>query len=128
MKRVKDVDRSKITETTPVRLALAAELAFPDRSVTYETLRQEVAAGRLTAWKIANKLLTSQAEINLWLKRCRVNNAPRGATGVAEPSDLLEDEGHTSVALQALMAQLEKVTGPSRPGRRRAKASTRDRP
>lgn len=125
MKRVKEVDRSRITDTTPVRLALAAELAFPDGSVTYETLRQEVAAGRLTGWKIGNKPLTSQAEINLWLKRCRVNNAPRGVTGVADPSDLPSDEEHTSVALQALLAQVERVTGPSR---RKAKTSTRHRP
>ena len=65
----KEVDRSRITDTTPVKLSLAAELAFPDGSVSATTLRREISVGRLTAWKGGSKRLPSQAKITIWLGR-----------------------------------------------------------
>lgn len=40
-------DRSEITDDTPLRLAVAAALAYPDGSMTASGLRRERDAGRL---------------------------------------------------------------------------------
>lgn len=40
-------DRSGISATTPLRLAMAAALAYPDGSMTASGLRREAARGRL---------------------------------------------------------------------------------
>lgn len=46
----------KITPDTPLRLEIAATLAFPDGSMTAAGLRREGERGRLVIEKIAGKL------------------------------------------------------------------------
>ena len=56
-------DIKDIEDDVPLRLDVAARLAFPDGSITLSSLRNEARKGRLTVWRIANKDMTTLAEI-----------------------------------------------------------------
>ena len=105
----KEVDRSRITDVTPVRLALAAELAFPDGSVSEATLRREISMGRLTAWKVGTRLLTSQAEIVIWLDRCRVEADPYQAPPARVLADGRPREAVFAAAQEACRQTLQRL-------------------
>jgi hypothetical protein len=64
--------REEITPDTPLRLAVAAAVAFPDGSMTASGLRRESLRGRLVVERIAGKLFTSLIEIERMRERCRV--------------------------------------------------------
>src|ERR1700683_2135915 len=53
--------RHQIEPDTPLRLAVAAALEFPDGSMTASGLRREAAHGRLQIWRIAGKDYTTIA-------------------------------------------------------------------
>src|SRR5262245_40904316 len=57
--------REDIGDDQPVRLAVAAALAFPDGSMTASGLRREAARGRLVVERIAGKDYTTLANIEL---------------------------------------------------------------
>jgi hypothetical protein len=61
-----------ITPTTPLRLKVAAALAFPDRSMSEKALRELGRAGKLTIEKIRGKDYTTLADIEEMRKLCRV--------------------------------------------------------
>jgi hypothetical protein len=75
---------SDITSETPLRLSVAALLAFPDGSVTASGLRKEAARGRLVIERIAGKLYTTPANIERMRELCRVNT--KGLTFISAPS------------------------------------------
>jgi hypothetical protein len=52
-----------ITPDTPLRLSVAAEMFFPDGSMTKSGLEREALRGRLAIEKIANKSYTTLATI-----------------------------------------------------------------
>jgi hypothetical protein len=54
-----------------IRLETAAKIAFPDGSVTV-SLRKQIKLGRLIAWLVGGKYLTSLNEIERMLEKCRV--------------------------------------------------------
>ncbi|UQR64301.1 hypothetical protein LRP30_02985 [Bradyrhizobium sp. C-145] len=62
--------------TTPLRLQVAARLAFPDGSLGVPGLRNEIAKGRLRCEKIANKLYTTLEAIEEMRSLCRVKSPP----------------------------------------------------
>jgi hypothetical protein len=62
----------KVTPDTPLRLGIAAALAFPDGSMTASGLRREGARGRLTIERIAGKDYTTLANIERMRELCRV--------------------------------------------------------
>jgi hypothetical protein len=62
----------KITPDTPLRLEIAAALAFPDGSMTASGLRREGARGRLAIERIAGKDYTTLANIERMRELCRV--------------------------------------------------------
>lgn len=64
--------RDEVTVDTPLRLDVAAGLAFPDGSITASGLRREAEKGRLVVWLIANRMMTSLTEIGRMIERCRV--------------------------------------------------------
>ena len=72
------VNLTEITPDTPLRLSVAAKLAFPDGSICTNSLRPEIAAGRLEAMKIAGKHYVTLRAIGEWVKLCRV--VPKGRT------------------------------------------------
>src|SRR5690242_13251714 len=68
---------SDITDKTPLRLDLAAKLAFPGGGMTARGLRRECARGRLVIERIAGKDFTTLASIERMRELCRVNPKER---------------------------------------------------
>jgi hypothetical protein len=68
-------DVARIEIDAPLRLAVAASLAFPDGSMTASGLRREAARGRLVIERIAGKDYTTLADIKRMREKCR--NQPR---------------------------------------------------
>ena len=64
--------RDEIRPDTPLRLRIAAALAFPDGSMTASGLRRESARGRLVVERIAGKDYTTLANIERMRELCRV--------------------------------------------------------
>src|SRR5262245_21084539 len=64
--------RESITPDTPLRLSVAAALAYPDGSMTVSGLRREARRGRLTIERIAGKDYTTLADIDRMRQACRV--------------------------------------------------------
>jgi hypothetical protein len=62
----------KISATTPLRLAVAAEIAYPDGSMTATGLRREAARGKLAIERVAGKDYTTLAAIDEMRTLCRV--------------------------------------------------------
>jgi len=61
-----------ISDETPLRLNRAAELGFPDGSMTEAGLRNEAAKGRLTVERVAGKTYTTLGDIKRMRQLCRV--------------------------------------------------------
>jgi hypothetical protein len=70
----------KVTPDTPLRLEIAAALAFPDGSMTASGLRREGTRGRLTIERIAGKDYTTLANIERMRELCRVQAKVHGST------------------------------------------------
>jgi hypothetical protein len=66
-------DIGVIRRDTPLRLEVAARLAFPDGSMKLASLRREIARGRLTYEEIAGKHYTTLANIDAMRELCRVS-------------------------------------------------------
>src|SRR5271165_7197840 len=77
--------RDQIDANTPLRLAVAAALAFPDGSMTASGLRRESARGRLVVERIAGKDYTTLANIERMRELCRVEARERDF-GCARPN------------------------------------------
>src|SRR5262249_27410160 len=82
--------RTAISPDAPLRLSVAAAVAFPDGSMTASGLRREGARGRLIIERIAGKDYTTLANIERMRESCRVEakaldfgSDPRGARGGA---------------------------------------------
>ena len=93
----------QIGPNTPVRLSVAAALAFPDGSITASGLRREGSRGRLQIERIAGKDYTTLAEIGRMRERCRVENNHPGFTsapseGTNRASSEQEPSGLSSMA------------------------------
>src|SRR5689334_13615062 len=78
--------RESITSDAPLRLSVAAAIAFPDGSMSASGLRREAARGRLVIERIAGKDFTTLANIERMRELCRVEtrvqdcgSAPRAA-------------------------------------------------
>src|SRR5262245_17135557 len=67
-----------INPDDPLRLDVAAELAFPDGSMTASGLRKEVRRGRLVIERIAGKDYTTLRAIEKMRELCRPNSSRRG--------------------------------------------------
>ena len=63
--------RESLEPNTPIRLSVAAALAFPDGSMTTSGLRKELARGRLIVERIAGEDYTTLANIDLMRELCR---------------------------------------------------------
>src|SRR6266481_7227675 len=67
-----DSSLENVTSDAPLRLSIAAKLAFPDGSMTVSGLRREAARGRLRIERIAGKDFTTLEEIKRMRELCRV--------------------------------------------------------
>jgi hypothetical protein len=72
MPRAKIPPCEAIKTDTPLRLAVAAALAFPDGSMTASGLRREALRGRLVIERIAGKDYTTLANVAQMRVLCRV--------------------------------------------------------
>ena len=73
-----DCDPQPFDSDAPLRLSVAAKLAFPDGSMTVSGLRREAARGRLRIERIANKDFVTLAEIKRMRELCRVPPSEQG--------------------------------------------------
>src|ERR1700757_4842242 len=69
----------QVTPDTPLRLGVAAAIAFPDGSMTVAGLRREAARGRLIIERIAGKDYTTLAEIERMRELCRQSPKDQGS-------------------------------------------------
>src|SRR5437588_11123016 len=113
--------RGEISSETPIRLSVAAALAFPDGSMTVSGLRRECARGRLVIERIAGKDYTTLANIERMRQLCRVEAKvpgcglnPRDATlgdgssGVPSTSSGMARPNAALVAAKAKLSKLKE--------------------
>lgn len=94
-------DLSKIDPNMPMRLDVAARLAFPDGSIKASSLRSEARKGRLEMIRIANKDMVTLAAIDAMKKLCLI----RPAESVPKPNAPLRRPSQPSQADEAALAQ-----------------------
>jgi hypothetical protein len=82
--------RNEISATTPMRLSVAAALAYPDGSMTASGLRREAARGRLVIERTAGKDYTTLAAIEHMRELCRkppkAHDSGFAASGATNPA------------------------------------------
>ena len=107
-----------IDRNTPLRLAHAAELAFPGGGMTAAGLRREAGRGRLTIERVAGKDYVTLGEIEAMRERCR-REAKGLDSGSARPgaaknrSGLSEtDKGEQALAAAQMIADTLKNNSP----------------
>lgn len=74
------LNREQVQTDAPLRLELAASLAFPDGSMTVSGLRREAARNRLVIERIAGKDYTTLAHIERMRELCRASVRAQGST------------------------------------------------
>src|SRR5215472_17487648 len=74
----------RVDADTPLRLHEAARIAFPDGSVSAQTLRRERDRGRLAVERIAGKDYTTLGAIQEMRRLCRVG--PQEPASTSKPS------------------------------------------
>jgi hypothetical protein len=67
-------DPNSIGPDTPLRLEIAAAIAFPDGGMTASGLRKEHSKGRLEFERIANKDFVTLKQIEEMRKKCALSN------------------------------------------------------
>src|SRR5262249_21544970 len=115
--------RDQIADNAPLRLDIAAALAFPDGSMTASGLRREAGRGRLAIERVAGKDYTPLGAIREMRQRWRVE-AREPDCGCSHPAGI--DRGRSlsrpygssatvpsSEALVAARAKLRKLSGRS---------------
>src|SRR5215212_944809 len=94
----------KIEPNTPLRLAVAAEIAFPDGSMTASGLRKEARRGRLTIERIAARDYTTLANIEKMRELCRVD--PRASTSTSANANALSEKAYGSSSTETSKSAL----------------------
>lgn len=97
-------DREKL-----VRLETIASVAFPDGSVTVATLRREIKAGRLKAWLIGAKHMTTLIEIERMLEQCRVKPKDQGSSGESHDQPAPEKRPTKASSSSATMTDTKRA-------------------
>jgi len=104
----------EISPDTPLRLALAAELGFPDGSMTEAGLRKEARRGKLAIERVAGKDFTTLAAIAEMRRLCRTQAKVPGSTSrppeaTEKPSGSSEMASKQS-ALDALLVNAKRLS------------------
>ena len=84
-----------VRDDQPIRLAVAAKLAFPDGTMTASGLRREFQKGNLAVELIAGKHYTTLNDIKDMRAKCRENPKARASTG-ANRARVDQDSGLSS--------------------------------
>jgi hypothetical protein len=85
-----------VSPTTPLRLATAAKLAFPDGTMTVTGLRVERDRGRLVVEMIAGKEYTTLAHIEEMRRLCRVK--PKAPASMPKQEKAAKPSGSSETA------------------------------
>src|SRR5215831_20400979 len=116
VRRPASITQADIADDKPIRLSVAAALAFPDGSMTASGLRREAARGRLAIERIAGKDFTTLRAINEMRKRCRVEpKAPgsgcsqRDGTKTVESSNKPYGASEMAASNEALVSARAKL-------------------
>ncbi len=90
-------------------LVEAAAVFWPDGPLTVRSLRTEIAAGSLTAERIAGKDLVTPAALREMRKRCRARRSPRVCISATEKDVALSGSSSPPEMKSAQVAALETV-------------------
>jgi hypothetical protein len=105
----------------PLRLSIAAAIAFPDGSMTESGLRKEAAKGHLVIERVAGKLYTTLADIERMREICRVEAKARVAKRSitrrddSPASGSEEEEAESALAAAMTIMELVPALGPFAP-------------
>src|SRR3954471_18584013 len=77
LRRMLEVVAVDVPRSAPLRLHVAAAVAFPDGSMTVSGLRREAKRGNLIIETVAGKQYVTLAAIEEMRSRCRVPNSRR---------------------------------------------------
>src|SRR5262249_46769205 len=86
--------RHQIADDVPLRLDVAAALAYPDGSMTASGLRREARKGRLSLERTAGKDYTTLGAIAKMRELCRLNPKARDC-GCVKHDETAPDASHT---------------------------------
>src|SRR5262249_7566932 len=114
--------RDLIADDTPLRLDIAAALAYPDGSMTASGLREEAGGGRLVTERTAGKDYTTLAAIEDMRALCRVPQkasvsgfAPKTETPMAHSASARFGSSEMDRAKSARAALQKIARAPSEP-------------
>src|SRR6516225_2531507 len=98
--------REQVDLDTPLRLSVAAALAYPDGSMTVSGLRREAIKGRLTIERTAGKDYTTLRAIDEMRKLCRQDANHQGygsvkPNGTPLAESRIEQSGTSKMAITA---------------------------
>ena len=126
--------RDQVTDTQPLRLDVAAALAFPDGSMGASGLRREAEKGRLAIERIAGKDYTTLRAIEEMRRICRVppkepacGSSLKNATHQEASASGQYGSSATARAKSALDALLATAKAPSKPSRPTSPGNTKPR-
>src|SRR3954469_4221070 len=115
--------KNPVERSAPLRLAVAAAIAFPDGLISASGLRREASRGRLNIERIAGKDYTTLANIERMRELCRVEakvpdcgfnqraGTPRAGSFVARSTSSEMDQ--SNAALDSAREKLRKLKGRS---------------
>lgn len=95
-----------ITGTTPLRLEVAAKIAFPDGSISVSAMRRLVDSGQLDHERIAGKIFVTLKAISEMRSRCRV---PARASTLGERIKIVMTDSTVNMAQAALQQTAAKL-------------------
>jgi hypothetical protein len=107
-------NREEIGPDTPLRLDVAAHVAFPGGGMTASGLRREAARGRLTIERIAGKDFTTLGAIAEMREKCRAqqhhpdSTCESAATAAINGSSLTKDANYAQAHLQMIAEKLKR--------------------
>jgi hypothetical protein len=104
-----------VTPDTPLRLAVAAKLAFPAGGMTEAGLRREGERGRLAMWKMAGKLFTTLRAIQEMGDQCRVPQKDPTSTSTSARAERRSGSSGTDHVKSARAALRAIAQGQSKP-------------
>src|SRR5262245_45840424 len=108
MARLSLPDPATLQPDTPLRLEVAAQVAFPDRSMTGRRLRGEIRRGRLAGWKMGGHIYTTLAAIAAMREQCRIAPDPEIEASTLRKAKPAPDAGTLAVArLKATIASVK---------------------
>src|SRR6202049_4485300 len=100
--------QENVAEDTPLRLNVAAALAYPDGSMTASGLRREAARGRLIIERTAGKDYTTLGAIRQMRDLCRLETRERGC-GSGEHAVTEKPAIHTTQCGSSEMGSIQRA-------------------